>query len=118
MGTALELQAERAQEFEDRSAIRPQRWLILAPGFGGRQRLVDAPAAAGRPLDDAPVDQEQEYCGPLVQGRSGPELRAGQVVLEMEPGIAGGLLEEGEAMLVVVMSGVVGQSAGPVAGQL
>ena len=118
MGAALELEAKGIQEFQDRPAVGPQRWLVLAPGFGVRQRLVDAAAAAGRPLDDAPVDQEQEYRGPLVQGRAGPELRAGQVVLEMEPGIAGGLLEEGEAVLIVMMSGVVGQSAGPVAGQL
>src|SRR5262249_58193617 len=101
MGSALELEAERPQEFQDGPAMRPQRRLVMAPGLGVRQRLVDAPPAAGRPLDDAPVDQEEEDRGPLVQGRPGPELRAGQVVLEMETGIPGGLLEQGEAVLVV-----------------
>ena len=118
MGTALELEAERAQEFQDGPAIRPQRRLVLAPGLGVGQRLVDAAPSASRPFDDAPIDQEQEDRGPLMQGRPGPELRAGQVVLEMEPGITRGLFEQGEAVLVVAMSGVVGQSAGPVACQL
>jgi hypothetical protein len=118
MGTALELEAKGVQEFQDLPAVRPQRWLVFAPGLGVRQRLIDAASAAGRPLDDAPVDEEQEDRGPLVQGRPRPEVGAAQVVLEVEPGVSGGLLEQGEAMLVVAMGGIVGQAAGPITGQL
>ena len=118
MGTALELEAKGIQEFEDRPAIGPQRRLVLGPGLRMRQRLIDAPSAPGRPLDDSPVHQEQQDGRALMQRRAGPELGTGQVVLEMEAGVSGGLFEEGESMLVVTMGRVVGQAAGPVAGQL
>ena len=118
MGAALELEAKGVQQFQDRPAIGPQGWLVFAPGLGVRQRLVDATPAAGRPLDDAPIDEEQQDRRPLVQRRPRPELGAAQVVLEVQPGVSGRLLEEGEAMLVVAVGGVMGQSAGPITGQL
>lgn len=118
MGAALELEAEGAQEFQDGAAVGPERRLVLAPGLGVGQGLVDPPPAAGRPLDDAPIHEEQQDGRPLVQGRPRPELGAAQVVLEMQPGVPGGLLEQGEPMLVVAMGGVVGQAAVPVTGQL
>ena len=70
------------------------------------------------PLDDPAVHEEQEDRRSLVQGRPRPELGAAQVVLEMEPGVSGRLLEDREAMLVIAMGGIVGQAAGPVTRQL
>ncbi len=83
-----------------------------------RQGLVDATTAPGRALDDPAVHEEQEDRRSLVQGRPRPELGAAQVVLEMEPGVSGRLLEDREAMLVIAMGGIVGQAAGPVTRQL
>ena len=119
MGAALELEAKGVQELEDRPADRAASdgW-SSHPGLRVGQRLVDATAAPGRPLDDAPVHQEQQDRRSLVQGRSRPELGAGQVVLEVQPGVSGRLLEEGEAMLVIAVGGIMGQAAGPVTRQL
>ena len=118
MGAALELEAEGVQELEDRPAVGPKRGLVLAPRFGVCQRLVDPPTAPGRPLDDAPVDEKQQDRGPLLQRRPRPELRAAEVVLEVQPRVPGGLLEQREPVLVVAMGGVVGQAAIPITGEL
>jgi hypothetical protein len=118
VGAALELKAKGAQEFQNGPAVGPQRGLLLAPGLGVRQGLVDAPSAAGRPLNDAPVDQEQKDRRPLMQGRTGPEVGAGQVVLQVKPCISSRLFQEGKTMLVVAMSGVVSEASSPVTGEL
>lgn len=118
MGTALEVKPERAEQLEDRPAEGSQRRLIGRPGFGVGERLVDATAAAGGALDDPAIDEEQEHGRPLVQRGPRPEVRAGEIVLEMHPGVPGCLVEERLAVLVVVVRGVMGQSAGPVTSQL
>ena len=118
MGAALELDAERVQEFEDRPAVWPQRGLFLGPRLRVRQRLVHAASATGGPLDDSSVHEEQQDGRPLMQRRAGPELGASQIVLEMEPGVSGGLFEQGGSMLVVTVGGVMGQTARPITGEL
>ena len=87
MGATLKLEAEGTQELEDRAAERPKRRLVFRPGLGVCQGLVHATAAAGRPLDDSPIHQEEQDRRPLVQRGPGPELGASQVILEMEPGV-------------------------------
>ncbi len=118
MGPSLEFQSKGLEEFQDGSAIGTERGLILAPVFGVGQRFVDAAPSATRPFDDPSVDQKEQNSGSLVQRRSRPEVRATQIILEVQPGVSSGLFEQGVPMLVIPMSGVVSQPPGPVASQL
>ena len=79
------------------------------------KRFEDAASAPGRPLDHAAIDEEQQHGRPFRQRRFRPEIGPDQVVLEMESGVSGGFFEEGEAVLVVTVRRIMGQSAGPVA---
>ncbi len=80
--------------------------------------LVDPSSPASRALDDAAIDEEQQNGRPLVQRGPRPEIRAGEVVLEVQARVAGCLVEERLTVLVVVMRGIMDQAAGPVTSQL
>lgn len=118
VGAALKVETKGSQQFEDRTAEGTQRGLIGRPGFGMSEGLVDPSSASSRALDNSTIDEEQENGRPLVQRSPRPKIRAGEVVLKVQARVAGCLVEERLAVLIVVVRGIMDQAACPVTSQL
>jgi hypothetical protein len=114
---AEQFQTKGGQEFQDGFAEVPQRGLILDPRLRVELRREDASSAMRRPLDHAPVHQEQQDRGAILQRQLGPELGASQVVLEVQTRIANGVFEESPTMFIIAVKAVVGQATVPVTSQ-
>ena len=78
-----------------------------------RERLEDATSSPDRPLDDAPVDQKQQDDRSLMQRHRRPVLGIGQIVLEVQAGVADGFLEQRDTMLVIAVQAVMSELADP-----
>ncbi len=110
--------AEGGQQFERLLDVRAQRWLAFDPRFRVRQGLEDAACSPERAIDDTPVDQEQQDDRSLVERHGRPVVRTRQVILEVEARVTDRLLEERDAMLVILVGTVMSELAFPAVGQV
>jgi hypothetical protein len=118
MSPPVELMTQSREELEGRFEIRMQGWLTLHPRLRVRLRLEDATSPPDRPIDDAPVYQEQEDDCSLGKRRCRPVRRVGQVVLQVQTGVADGLFKERGAVLIIVVQPVMSELTYPEARQL
>ncbi len=68
--------------------------------------------------DDPPVHQEEEHGHAAGQRPLRPVVRPGQVVLQMQAGVAQCLLDQRFTMLIVAMKAIGGEAADPLERQV
>jgi hypothetical protein len=105
--------AEGGDELEGGSAVGRQGGLGEHPDLRVVSGLIDTAALEGVAFDDATVDEVKEDGDAVPERGFGPVGRAREVVLEMEPGIARGLVDQRLEMFVVAMNPVGGEAIGP-----
>ena len=88
------------------------------PRLGVGDGFEDPTPLADAANDDPPIDQEEEYGHAAGQRPLRPVFRPGQVVLQMQAGVAQRLLDQRFAMLVIAMKTIGGEAADPLEGEI
>ena len=109
---------EGGEEFQGWDEIGSQGRLADGPGRGFFVGLVNHPTLTHDPDDHASVDEEEEEGHATSQRGLRPVGGTGQVVFEVQSGVAQGFGNQGFEMLVVPVTAEVGQAARPEARQL
>jgi hypothetical protein len=105
------------QQLERRLEITLEFRLGCDPGFRMRHWLEDPPTSAHGPLDQSAIDQKQQDGRSAMERLRRPIRRPHQVILQVQPGVPDGILEERKAVLVIAMQPVMTESADPVTSQ-
>ena len=77
-----------------------------------------ATTAADRPLHEPSVDEKQENDRSLMKRHRRPVSGVGQVIFEVQTGVANSFREQGRTMLVIAVQGIMSKVSHPEARQL
>ncbi len=88
------------------------------PRLGVGDGFEDPTSLADAADDDPPIDQEEEHSHAAGQRPFRPVFRPGQVVLQVQAGVAQRLLDQRFTMLVVAVKAIGGEATDPLEGEI